>query len=116
MSLSHLSYLEHILDETNFLLMDSNGLNKQQFLEHAKTKRAYVRSLEIIGEASKAISQEVKTKYPHVAWKAMARMRDRLIHHYFGVDYELVWDTVTTDIPVLKQQIEQILTMEKDSL
>lgn len=70
--------------------MDSRRLNKQQFLEHAKTKRVYVRILEIIGKASKAISHKVKTKYSQVAWTAMARICDRLIHHYFEIDYELV--------------------------
>jgi uncharacterized protein with HEPN domain len=74
-----------------------------------RLKRAFSRSLEIIGEASKLIPEEFKKKHPEVAWKMMARMRDRLIHHYFGVDYPMIWDTVKNDIPELKLQIESIL-------
>ncbi len=74
-----------------------------------KTKRAFVRSFEIIGEASKNIPSEVKEKHKEIEWKEMARMRDRLIHHYFGVDYFIVWDTVQESIPKLKEQIEAVI-------
>ena len=67
-----------------------------------KSKRAFARSFEVIGEASKCIPDDVKLKYPGVDWKAMARMRDRLIHHYFGVDYSVVWDTVNSDYACLR--------------
>ncbi len=73
-----------------------------------KAKRAFVRSLEIIGEASKNIPLEFKEKHMGVEWKEMARMRDRLIHHYFGVDYFIVWNTAEENIPIL---IEQITTL-----
>jgi uncharacterized protein with HEPN domain len=90
---SHSDLLYHILDEVNFLINESDSLTESDFIQDEKSKRAFARSIEIIGEASKQIPSEVKEAYPDVEWKAMARMRDRLIHHYFGVDYGLVWDT-----------------------
>jgi uncharacterized protein with HEPN domain len=62
-----------------------------------------VRSIEIIGEASKKVSSGLKNQYPVVEWRAMAGMRDRLIHNYFGVDYDIVWDVVITKIPILQK-------------
>jgi len=75
-------------------------------------KRAFVRSLEIIGEAAKMVSPELRQKYPQVEWRSMAAMRDRLIHGYFGVDYDIVWDAVANKILVARQQIETILQQE----
>jgi uncharacterized protein with HEPN domain len=72
-------------------------------------QRAFVRSLEIIGEATKKIPEGFRKQYPSVEWRAMAGMRDRLIHDYFGVDYELVWDVVRNRIPELRGQIASIL-------
>jgi uncharacterized protein with HEPN domain len=112
MSKSHLDLLHHISDEIDFLLSESTNSNKNLFLKDEKLKRACARSFEIIGEASKNIPNEIKAIYPDIEWKAMARMRDRLIHHYFGVDYELVWDIIKENIPIFKVQIEKIL---KDS-
>ena len=71
-----------------------------------------MRSIEVIGEAAKQIPDALKQKYSHVEWRAMAGMRDRLIHGYFGVDYDVVWDAVTNNVPVLRREIEEILHSE----
>jgi len=114
MSHSPLELLKHISDEADFLCAESVKLTEKAFESDEMSKRAFVRSLEIIGEASKNITKEFQEKYPDVAWKSMARIRDRLIHHYFGVDYPIVWDTVQSDIPILKTQIEEIIRLEQD--
>ena len=74
--------------------------------------RAFSRSLEIIGEAVKKLPDDLRVKYPQIDWKDIAGMRDVLIHDYFGVDYELVWDVVKNEIPTLRFQIEQIIDLE----
>jgi len=102
-------YLRHILKEVDYLLVETKGLTIVDFLKDETKMRAFARSLEIIGEAAKQVDQTYREKYPDVDWKAMSGMRDRLIHHYFGVDYEIVWDVVGNEIPKLKNQIEQIL-------
>lgn len=81
-------------------------------MRDATLKRAFVRSLEIIGEASKKIPDDFKQKYSHLEWRAMTGMRDRLIHGYFGVDYSIVWDVVTNKIPILHQAIKEIVEAE----
>lgn len=75
-------------------------------------KRAFVRSIEIIGEATKQLPPELKQKYSHLAWQNMAGMRDRLIHGYFGVDYDIVWDVAQNKAPALRQAVAEIIRLE----
>ena len=115
MSLSSLEYLQHILDETTYLTDRAKGLNKDEFTQDETLKRAFVRSLEIIGEATKNVSADLRQKYSHVDWRAMAGMRDRLIHRYFGIDYDIVWDVVINKVPLLQQEVQQIIQNEGNS-
>lgn len=105
-------YLKHILKEILYLLASSKDTNEDKFMYDETLQRAYSRSLEIIGEATKKLPKEFTEKYPQIDWSLMAGMRDKLIHHYFGVDYAIVWDVVNNEIPKLKPQIQELI--EKD--
>lgn len=105
-------YLLHIRDEAEFLQQTRAGLDRESLLRDEILKRAVVRSLEIIGEAVKHISEQVRNKYPGIEWRAIAGMRDKLIHDYVTVDYDIVWDVITNNVPALMREVEQILTDE----
>jgi uncharacterized protein with HEPN domain len=109
MSVSTRELLQHILDEAEYLVRTTESLQKRKFLEDETLRRAFVRSLEIIGEAAKKIPSDVREAIPGIEWRAITGMRDRLIHAYFGVDYELVWDVVTRKVPELRELIEASL-------
>lgn len=116
MSKSSIEYLKHIRDELNYLEKASAGLDKDKFMNNATLQKAFTRSLEIVGEAVKNLPSDFRDKYSYVNWKSMAGMRDKLIHHYFGVDYDIVWDVVANEAPKLKKQIIKILrSLEKSA-
>lgn len=102
-------FLKHVFDECTYLLSVSTNLSKDDFLDDETLKRAVVRSLEIIGEATKKIPADFKVKWNSIQWKNMAGMRDRLIHDYIGVNYSIVWDVLQNKIPELHDQIEHVL-------
>lgn len=94
MSFEPRDFLRHILAETVFLLERSEGLTQARFLEDPTLQRAFVRSLEIVGEATKKLPRAYRDAHPGVDWRGMAGMRDRLVHDYFGVDLDIVWDSL----------------------
>jgi len=113
MSKSVINYIYHIRDEVEYLLDNSSNLDFEKFLRNKTLQKAFIRSLEIIGEATKKLPFEFRRRYPEVKWKAMAGTRDKLIHDYFGVDLELVWDILINEIPLLQKQIREIIIKEK---
>ena len=110
----YLSYLKHILIEINFIINNSKDLKYEQFIDDEILKRAFVRSIEIIGEAVKNLPDSIKSKSVDIEWKEIAGMRDRLIHNYFAIDFEIVWDVVQNEIPTLKEKIEKIINYTKE--
>jgi Uncharacterized conserved protein len=84
-------------------------MDYESFASNATLKRAFVRSLEIIGEASKRIPENVKTMQSDIEWRKLSGMRDRLIHDYFGVDYTIVWDVATTKLRDLRSKLQTLL-------
>ena len=110
---SNLELLRHIKDEVEFVLAYTQGKSQEQVMDDEVLCRAILRSLEIIGEASKKLDEEFKTTHPEIEWKKMARTRDRVIHHYFGVDYDIIWDIIQSKLPELQERVGDIL--EADS-
>ena len=106
---SNLELLRHILDEVDFVLQSTADKTKDEVINDGILCRAVVRSLEIIGEATKKLDEEFKAGHPYVEWKKMARTRDKLIHDYFGVDYDIVWSIITTKLPVLQEFLRGII-------
>ena len=109
MSVSNKDLLRHILDEANFLLKATADKTKAEVVQDDILSRAVIRSLEIIGEASKRLDNSFKAEHTEVEWRKMAGTRDKLIHDYFGVDYEILWDIFENKLPALKASIEAIL-------
>ncbi|MDH4085295.1 MAG: DUF86 domain-containing protein, partial [Nitrospira sp.] len=94
-------YLEDILEATRKITSYTANLSKAAFLEDEKTFDAVVRNLEVIGEAVKKLPEDLRTQHPSLEWKKMAGLRDILIHEYFGLDSEIVWDIVKNKVPTL---------------
>ncbi len=106
-------YLLHIRDAIQHILSYTDG-GRDCFFTDRKTQDAVARNLEIIGEAAKHLSQSLKEAHPDISWKSIAGMRDKLIHDYFGIDLQLVWDVVERDLPLLNRKIlEQLDAIEK---
>jgi len=100
----------HILQEIEYIRGESSHLSFEEFASNETLKRAFVRSLEIVGEAVKNIPDSVRQKYPAISWRRIAGMRDKLIHAYFGVNYHLIWSIVMDELPGLERQIQTILS------
>jgi uncharacterized protein with HEPN domain len=102
-------YLKDILNAAEEVQIFTENLTYDDFIKDKRTLNAVTRSIEIIGEASKNIPDSIKAEYPSLPWKQMAGMRDKLIHAYFGIDTETLWEAAKNNIPTLKAPIEKIL-------
>lgn len=112
MSFELRDYLRHILAEAEYLIDHSRGVTAETFQRDQTLQRAFVRSLEVIGEAVKKLPDDFRVRHGQIEWRSIARMRDRLIHGYFGVDYTLVWDVIQQKIPELEAEVRRALDEE----
>ncbi|MEW5996462.1 MAG: DUF86 domain-containing protein [Candidatus Micrarchaeota archaeon] len=110
MKREYLDYLQDILESIKDIENFTSRLSLAGFMDDRKTINAVVRSLEIIGEASKKVPASLQKQYPDVPWKKMAGMRDKLIHEYFGIDEQIVWKVATEEILRVKPQISKMLS------
>jgi len=102
-------YLRHILDAVNTVEEYLRGVDEVKFKATRLLQDGAIRQIEIIGEAVRHISKDLRRTYPEIPWQDVAGMRDKLIHDYFGVDIEKVWLTTQEDLSVLKQQVIGVL-------
>ncbi|MEW5897512.1 MAG: DUF86 domain-containing protein [Nanoarchaeota archaeon] len=102
-------FIKHILENINDIEEFSERLNKSKLKRNKLKTKAIIRSLEIIGEAVKNIPEAFRKDHPNIEWSKIAGLRDKLIHHYFGVDFDMVWDVINKDLPKLKEDIKKIL-------
>lgn len=110
MSIEASDRLEHILNETIYLIKIEQNLTCKEYLEQDETlKRSVVRSLEIIGEATKTLPITLLQKHENINWRNISRMRDNLIHRYFKVDYNIVWTVIRDEIPKLNDEVKKML-------
>ncbi len=110
---TYIMYLEDLLLSMNRIAEYIEGMSFMDFKRDYKTVDAVIRNFEIIGEASKNISSDIKAKYTEVPWAEMYLLRNKVSHEYFGVDYEIIWDVASQYLPDNKNQIENILLLEK---
>ncbi len=114
MSKQPIIFIEHILDSIEKIEMFIKGVSKENFQKNIQLQDALIRRIEVIGEAVKNLPKEFRNKYKNVPWADISGMRDKLTHHYFGVDLEIVWKSVNEEIPELKKYIKEILEKERN--
>ncbi len=102
-------YLEDILEAARRIHGYTSAMGAKEFASDPKTFDAVVRNLEIIGEATKKIPETIRSQRPQVGWKRIAGLRDILIHEYFGVDAEIVWDIIKNKLPSLEREVAELL-------
>ncbi|MEK6873360.1 MAG: DUF86 domain-containing protein [Nanoarchaeota archaeon] len=103
-----LPYINHILDAIKDVEKSLKNITKNQFVKNKDIKEANIRRIEIIGEAVKNISESLKNKHPEIEWKEIVGTRDKMIHHYFGVNLDIIWGIIKRDLPDLKEKILKI--------
>ncbi|MBT7988638.1 MAG: DUF86 domain-containing protein [Anaerolineae bacterium] len=103
------AFLQDMLEAARRILDYTAGLDYAAFRGDYKTQDAVLRNLEVLGEAAKHVPAEISAQYPGLPWREMARTRDRLIHHYFGINLDVVWSIVELELPGVVAELEAIL-------
>ena len=106
---SSIELIKHIKRESDFILKSTNSKTFNEFYSDEILKRAVIRALEIIGEASKNLSAKIKKENNNISWRNIIGMRDKVIHNYFGINLEIIWAVIKNDLPDLKVKVEKIL-------
>lgn len=114
MSRSQSDALRHMLVEVEFLGLQIAIIDRNRFLGDETLRRAFARSLEVLGEAAKQLTAETRDLEPSVPWRLVTGMRDRLIHGYFAIDYEMVWDAAAHHAPLLEAPLQRMLSQMDD--
>lgn len=107
--------LLHIIDAISEIENYTSSINFDTFLENSMMRFASIKQIEIIGEAANFITTETKNKFTEIQWRQIVGMRHILVHEYFGIDNNLVWQIIANDLPILKEGIKEIIAaLEKD--
>lgn len=107
-----LVYVADMLDSISLVQQYTSAMTQEQFMRDSRTQDAVIRRIEVIGEAAKQVGSEIRGRYPNIPWSEAARMRDKLIHGYFGIDLAAVWKTVQEDLPAMGVELSRILEEE----
>ena len=108
-SISDKIRLQHIFDAINSILIFTKDIDYNTYMADYKLRLALVKLIEIIGEASNGLSPEAIRRFPDIEWSILAGIRNVLVHEYFGIDYEIIWNSIKQNIPELKIKIEKAL-------
>ncbi|MDD2922536.1 MAG: DUF86 domain-containing protein [Anaerolineales bacterium] len=109
----YIDYLRDMLENANRALLFIEDMDYESFSKDEKTVYAVIRAVEIIGEATRNIPEEIRAKYPEIPWRDAADMRNKLVHRYFGINLEVIWQTLNDDLPMLAATLQEIIRREE---
>jgi len=107
-------YIKDIIESIDKIEEFTKGMSYNQFYDDEKTRSAVVHKILVIGEATKSIPSNIRARYPQVPWSDMAKMRDKIAHYYFGIDYEIIWNVTKEKMPEIKPTLKKIYNALKE--